>query len=153
MGTPQISGINGYDGSTLKSLTKPGVPEDVVTDMIRLAHDAIQPILEAQKSVTSNSKKKDESSFIETSDESLALELGIPNIEITTVEDSKTVGDLDNCRILADKLFQKALEFTKSRLDVVSLRLFGYNSDDASLNKDIRKQKGKKFKITIHDNQ
>ena len=151
--TPQISGINGYDGSTLKSLTKPGVPEDVVTDMIRLAHDAIQPILEAQKSVTSNSEKKDESSFIETSDESLALELGIPNIEITTVEDSKTVGNLDNCRILADKLFQKALEFTKSRLDVVSLRLFGYNSDDASLNKDIRKQKGKKFKVAIHDNQ
>lgn len=95
------------------------LPEEQLVDLINLAHDCIQPILDSQAALQSLDKQD----YVD--DLELRAELGLPSQGPTTPKSNRREQHSDETA--AQRLFDEAFEFCKHRIIDSSLRLFGVN--------------------------
>jgi polyribonucleotide nucleotidyltransferase len=87
------------------------IPEEIFSNLMRLAHGAIQPILDTQEALRALNQEE------EPSDEELRTSLGLgPS---SNKSDEKSLLD-------ASGIFEEAYNFCLTRFEDASLRLFGY---------------------------
>ena len=95
------------------------IPEDLLIHLMKLAHGAIQPILDTQELLVMEQQEK-------PSDEELLASLGVT---------TSVAANTDARETNASALFDDAFDFCQTRLGGAALRLFGY---EVSMEKEAR---------------
>jgi hypothetical protein len=100
----------------------PGISEEIVADALRLAQEAILPIIQCQEELRSTCSDV-ENEERNMSDEELARFLGLSTQMETTGVYESTVFDNHNM----EKLLDEAFDFVWSKLESAVLKTFGYD--------------------------
>lgn len=114
--------------SNIYANRSPGISEEVVADLLRLAHATIQNIIDEQKRDAVVGSPDDKS----VSDANLMAELGldVSNIPSNRLEDDLPEGEDE---VAAKEIIEEAFQFISSRLGEAARRLFGSGLSDSNI--------------------
>ena len=129
----------------------PGIPEDVVADLLRLAHASIQGIIEEQERDAVDETQTDDIQ-VSVSDAELFAELGLDasNLPSTCSTAQKEDGiQRREDDVPAKQIIEQAFQFISSRLGDAAQRLFGSTFADSTLESSDFNPGG----ATIHDGE
>mmetsp|Transcript_9564 Transcript_9564/g.10989 ORF Transcript_9564/g.10989 Transcript_9564/m.10989 type:complete len:1011 (-) Transcript_9564:405-3437(-) len=142
------------------------LPESQIFDLIRFAHECIQPVIQIQEekcklmNTVKIERKKSQQHYFQ-SDTELRKQLGLDTqvvADVSSVKATTTTTTAPNNQMgeneiynKANQIYDEAIELVKYRLTNTSLRLFGVQPDDDNLknSSDIYTKKEDR-KITIH---
>merc|ERR1712238_61155 len=141
------------------------LPESKIFDLIRFAHECIQPVIKIQEKKcklmsTVKIERKESQQHYFQSDTELRKQLGLDTqvvADISSVKETATTTAPNNqmgeneIYNKANQIYDEAIELVKSRLTNTPLRLFGVQPDDdiVKYSSDIYTKKEDR-KITIH---
>lgn len=100
------------------------IPEDTLVNLIKVAHAALEPILDIQAGLI-DAVEEEEHNEVED-EEAHRLALGLPPLD-DNKEDSEHTSSTNDFEKDASQLFDEAYEYCQSKLKECSLRLFGFS--------------------------
>ena len=112
----------------------PGVEESTVANALRMAHEAIIPIIEHQEELrkkNAKSKASDKDEALMTDEEVAAL-LGLRDINACKPQLDSADSPMSQIVLAenADKIIDQAFSHVWSKLETIALKIFGCNKDD-----------------------
>ena len=127
----------------------PGIPEDVVADLLRLAHASIQGIIEEQERDAADETQTDDIQ-VSVSDAKLFAELGLDASKLpgSAAQEEDSFQRRED-EASAKQIIEQAFQFIFSRLGDAAQRLFGSSFADSALASSDYNPGG----ATIHDGE